>query len=172
MSLRNHVTSLASNRCFDPAQQKWNHNFLLQQSPLNMLKHHLARQSPSHKYSPVWKWTVTTNNQRLYISMLVQFRAEAGRYWVNTSRRQVESAKCAPLIPAYGVYPKGTHSFRGINPRSTRDVDAMLVDCWPTVADGGPTANQHWVEVSCLQDLPSIDPQSVLDLVAGLRIPR
>ena len=26
----------------------------------------------------------------------------------------------------------------------------MLVKCWPTVCDAGPTLNQHWVSVSCL----------------------
>ena len=31
-----------------------------------------------------------------------------------------------------------------------RDVDPMLVQCWPDVVDGGATLNQHWVNVSCL----------------------
>ena len=26
----------------------------------------------------------------------------------------------------------------------------MLVECWTSVADGGPTLNQHWFNVSCL----------------------
>ena len=26
----------------------------------------------------------------------------------------------------------------------------MLFQCWPSVADAGPTLNQHWVSVSCL----------------------
>ena len=31
-----------------------------------------------------------------------------------------------------------------------RDVDPMLVYCWATVVDGGPTISQHWVNVSHL----------------------
>ena len=26
----------------------------------------------------------------------------------------------------------------------------MLVQCWASVEDGGPTLNQRWVDVSCL----------------------
>ena len=32
----------------------------------------------------------------------------------------------------------------------TRDVDPILVYCWPNVYDAVPTLNQHWVSVSCL----------------------
>ena len=31
-----------------------------------------------------------------------------------------------------------------------RDIHTMLVHCWPSVADGGPTLYQHWVNVSYL----------------------
>ena len=34
--------------------------------------------------------------------------------------------------------------------QQTRDVDVMLVWCWASVADGGPTLNQHWHNVSCI----------------------
>ena len=34
--------------------------------------------------------------------------------------------------------------------QQTRDVHQMLVQCWASVADGGPTLHQHWVNVSCL----------------------
>ena len=30
------------------------------------------------------------------------------------------------------------------------DVDPMLVQCWSTVCDAGPTLNQHWFNVWCL----------------------
>ena len=35
----------------------------------------------------------------------------------------------------------------------TRDVYPMLVQCWNDVVDGGPTLNQHWVNVSRLLGL-------------------
>ena len=31
-----------------------------------------------------------------------------------------------------------------------RDVSPMLVQCWASVADSGPTLNQHWRTVSSL----------------------
>ena len=34
--------------------------------------------------------------------------------------------------------------------QQTRDVNPMLYYCWASVADGGPTVIQHWVNVSCL----------------------
>ena len=33
--------------------------------------------------------------------------------------------------------------------QQTWDVDPMLVYCWPTVYDAGPTVNQRWANVSC-----------------------
>ena len=38
----------------------------------------------------------------------------------------------------------------GISPitQQTRDIDPMLVQCWASVVDDGPTLNQHWVNVS------------------------
>ena len=27
------------------------------------------------------------------------------------------------------------------------DIDPMLFYCWPTVGNGGPTLNQHWVNI-------------------------
>ena len=34
--------------------------------------------------------------------------------------------------------------------QQTRDIDPMLVQCWSTVYDAGPTLGQHWVDVSRL----------------------
>ena len=34
--------------------------------------------------------------------------------------------------------------------QQTRDVDPMLVYCWPTICNAGPTVYRHWVNVSCL----------------------
>ena len=36
------------------------------------------------------------------------------------------------------------------NALSARHTDLMLVQCWTSVCDAGPTLNQHWVSVSCL----------------------
>ena len=35
-------------------------------------------------------------------------------------------------------------------PQQTQVIDPMLVQCWASVVDGGPTLDQHWVYVSCL----------------------
>ena len=37
-------------------------------------------------------------------------------------------------------------------PQQTRDAKPVLFECWATVADGGPTLKQHWLNVSCLLD--------------------
>ena len=34
--------------------------------------------------------------------------------------------------------------------QQARDVEPMLVQCWATVCDAGPTLNQHWFNASCL----------------------
>ena len=34
--------------------------------------------------------------------------------------------------------------------QQTRHIHPMLVQCCVSVADGGPTMYQHWVDVSCL----------------------
>ena len=34
---------------------------------------------------------------------------------------------------------------------ATRYTDPLLVQCWASVADDGPTLNQHWAGVSCLR---------------------
>ena len=38
---------------------------------------------------------------------------------------------------------------RAIVPHETQDVEPMLIQCWVTVCDVGPTLNQHWVNVFC-----------------------
>ena len=36
------------------------------------------------------------------------------------------------------------------HPQRTSSGKLMLVQCWPTVCDAGPTLNQHWFNASCL----------------------
>ena len=44
-----------------------------------------------------------------------------------------------------------THTGRySVNTRQTPDGSPVLVQCWPSVCDAGPTLNQHWTSVSCL----------------------
>ena len=40
--------------------------------------------------------------------------------------------------------------------QQTRDIVPMLVQCWFTVYDAGPTLNQQWDNVSCLLGLMSL----------------
>ena len=37
----------------------------------------------------------------------------------------------------------------GTQSKTPADVDPMLVYCWSTVYDAGPTLSQHWVDVLC-----------------------
>ena len=37
--------------------------------------------------------------------------------------------------------------------QQTRDIDQMLLLCWVSVVDGGPTLQQHLVNISCLLGL-------------------
>ena len=34
--------------------------------------------------------------------------------------------------------------------RQTQNVEQMLVYCWSSVEDDGPTVNQHWLDIFCL----------------------
>ena len=36
-----------------------------------------------------------------------------------------------------------------MRPQQMRDVDPMLIQCWASVADAGPTLNHHRSDVSC-----------------------
>ena len=40
--------------------------------------------------------------------------------------------------------------------QQTRNLQPMLVWCWPIVYDAGPTSNQHWLNISCLLDSSAI----------------
>ena len=40
--------------------------------------------------------------------------------------------------------------FSPVRSQETRDIEALLVQCWASVVDGGPTLNQQWLNVSCL----------------------
>ena len=38
----------------------------------------------------------------------------------------------------------------GLATQQTRYSNPLLVQCWASVVDGGPTLDQHWFDVSCL----------------------
>ena len=40
--------------------------------------------------------------------------------------------------------------------QQTRDIDPMVVQCWPTVCDAVPASNQHWFNASVFAGLRSI----------------
>ena len=42
-------------------------------------------------------------------------------------------------------------SLSNLPTQRTRGVDAMLVECWATVCDGGPAFNKHWLNVLYLR---------------------
>ena len=35
-------------------------------------------------------------------------------------------------------------------PQQTEDVHTMLIQCWPSCVDSGPTLNKRWFNVLCL----------------------
>ena len=35
-----------------------------------------------------------------------------------------------------------------IRNQQTRDIEPLLVQCWASVVDGGPTLNQQWLNLS------------------------
>ena len=56
-----------------------------------------------------------------------------------TVHLQSKRCHCLTLRGSYVVYTQ-----------QTRDIDLMLVQCWATVYDAGPTLDQHRVDDSCL----------------------
>ena len=57
------------------------------------------------------------------------------------------------LVPWYrrGTVDENCQLMYDLQPQSPKTpvVDPMLIQCWPCVEDGGPTLNQHRVNVSC-----------------------
>ena len=46
------------------------------------------------------------------------------------------------------------HQYAETLPQQTPNTHPMLVQCWASVADVGPTLIQHWISVSCWGALP------------------
>ena len=62
--------------------------------------------------------------------------------------RELFQAKIQAMFPRFHC-KWDTLSCREIT-RKKRDVEPMLVQCWPIVCDAGQTLNQHWLNVSFL----------------------
>ena len=45
---------------------------------------------------------------------------------------------------------KGGGGDKGGNTQQPQDADPMLIQCWASVVDGGPTLDQHRANVLCL----------------------
>ena len=50
-----------------------------------------------------------------------------------------------------------------VNTPSKHDADPMLVQCWPTICDAGPTSDQHWFNALCL--LGCVQPSNTKNIV-------
>ena len=57
---------------------------------------------------------------------------------------------------------------READPQQTRDIEPLLVQCWPAVYDVGPTLNQQRFNVACL--LGDMLPECELNLPACWRL--
>ena len=42
------------------------------------------------------------------------------------------------------------HRVYDLPTQQTRDIEPLLIQCWASVVDGGPTLNQQWLNVACL----------------------
>ena len=63
-----------------------------------------------------------------------------------TRRREVHAQKTRSRWGSWNAKPKGSTQL-------TRDIEAMLGQCWADVVDGGPALTQHWFNVSCLMGI-------------------
>ena len=61
-------------------------------------------------------------------------------------RRPIVSSRRLNFEPAFVSWQHPVSS-TGQSIRA-RDVEPMLIYCWPRVGDSGPTLNQHWFSVS------------------------
>ena len=50
----------------------------------------------------------------------------------------------------FDVWPNIAPQLHQTSSQQTQDVEPVLVSCWSTVRDAGPTLNQHCFNVSCL----------------------
>ena len=51
-------------------------------------------------------------------------------------------------VPPYPAEIYSGHQVRSC--QQTRDIEPLLVQCWASVVDGGPTLNQQWLNGACL----------------------
>ena len=66
------------------------------------------------------------------------------------------SQHCTNVIQMFyvcwaGLYRYSTDNTSGSTSQQTRGIEPLLVQCWSTFYDAGPTLNQQWLNASCLQ---------------------
>ena len=55
-----------------------------------------------------------------------------------------------PMSSVVNIYMVQNGQMAKCTSQQTRHIETMLFKCWASVADGGPTLNQHCFNVSCL----------------------
>ena len=63
-------------------------------------------------------------------------------------KRLIIPGKTNAAIHGPHLYGVGSSTAR-YDTWKTRDIEPMLVECWSSICDAGPTFKQHWFSVSC-----------------------
>ena len=72
-------------------------------------------------------------------------------FGVHTSYLRFVDGKGAIVVNVFtSLFTVCSYSIQRGMTLETRDVRPRLCECWASVADGGPTFNRRWVNVSCL----------------------
>ena len=90
-----------------------------------------------------------------WLKIITSSRTPAStRYWTNTGpaaqtlgQHQLSTGSMSRVFRD-GLSQAVTHSGEG--PQQRRDIEHVLVKCWPIVNDAGPTLKQHKSNVTCL----------------------
>ena len=54
------------------------------------------------------------------------------------------------LITSTSLLFTRNRAYAHVPVQQTREINPMLVQCWASIVDGGPTLYQHWLDASCL----------------------
>ena len=88
---------------------------------------------------------ITLAHRWLSLGQCLKYTSSVG--W---ALRRIITPDLVSEFPLDGVFL--TESGRVLVSHQKGDVDPMLVYCWASVSDAGPTLNQHSVSVSCLPE--------------------
>ena len=83
------------------------------------------------------------------LRLKLKARTSVGLIWGQSHRRcdNIRTTSRRDITNLWSLYPAS---------QQTRDIVPILVQCWFTVYDAGPTLNQQWDNVSCLLGLMSL----------------